>query len=130
MTKNSWNFPITALGATAGLLFFGGVGLSEELSPYAGNDVALQWARGTVYYAPDGDDFIVVATMDIDGRPVRFVTALRPGQNTKISTPGGPGEAETAVEFRRDGDRMLVVAHRGQGQTDARLSGRRAGDGD
>ncbi len=125
MTESWWKVPTPALGAVAGLLIFCGAGLTEELSPDAGRSVALNAARGTIYYSLDGDDFVVVATMDIDGRPMRFVTSLRSGQKTKISTPGGPGEAETAIEFRRDGDRMFVVEHPDQRQTAAEHADRR-----
>ncbi len=122
MTNRSLKFAMLALAAAAGLLTFAGAGMTEELAPYAGRPVALTAARGTVYYAPNGAEFVVVATMDVGGRPLRFVTSLRSGQTTKISTPGGPGEPETAIEFSRDGDRLLVAEHRGQGDPGADLT--------
>ncbi len=119
MTKRFVKFAMLAFAAAAGLLMFVGAGMTEELAPYAGRRVALAAARGTVYYTTNGAEFVVVATMDIGGRPLRFVTSLRSGQTTKISTPGGPGEPETAIEFSRDGDRLLVLEYGGQGRDGA-----------
>lgn len=90
---------------------FTGPAKSEELAPYAGRTIALGDMRGTVYYATNGADFVVVATLDSDGRPIRFVATLQPGQSTKISTPGAVDQPEKAIEFMRDGDRLLVVDH-------------------
>lgn len=84
---------------------------AEELAPYAGHSVALDATRGTVYFAPNGADFVVVATLDSDGRIVRIVTTLESGQTTKISTPGASGGNEAAVELRRQGDRVFVDDH-------------------
>jgi hypothetical protein len=88
-----------------------GAGQCEELAPYAGRTIVLDEMRGTVYYATNGADFVVVATLDSDGRAVRFVTTLQPGQTTKISTPGAADQPEMAIEFRRDGDRLFIDEH-------------------
>jgi hypothetical protein len=66
------------------------------------------------------------ATLDSDGHPVRFVTALQPGQTAKLSTPGALGEMETAIEFRRDGDRVFVDEHRRPSRSGEAASDRRA----
>jgi hypothetical protein len=77
--------------------------------------------RGTVYYATNGADFVVVTTLaDSDGRPIRFVTTLQPGQSTKISTPGTVDQPENAIEFKHDGDRLLVVNRRHEAARAAR----------
>ncbi len=94
--------------AAAGLAAFCGLGQCEELAPYAGRTIALDDMHGTVYYATKGADFVVVATLDNDGHPVRFVTTLQPGQTSKISTPGPADQPEKAIEFRRDGDGLSV----------------------
>jgi hypothetical protein len=95
--------------AAAGLAAFCGLGQCEELAPYAGKTIEIDGMRGTVYYVTKGEDYVVVATLDSNGSPLRFVTTLQPGQSTKISTPGGVDQPEKAIEFRRDGDRLSVI---------------------
>ena len=101
----------------------------EELAAYAGRTIALDDFRGTVYFAVNGADYVVVATLDNDGRPVRFVTTLQPGQTTKISTPGAVDQPEQAVEFKREGDHLIVIDHPRTNPTDALVSDRRTSAG-
>jgi hypothetical protein len=101
----------------------------EELAADAGRTIALDDFRGTVYFSVNGSDYLVVATLDNDGRPVRFVTTLKPGQTTKISTPGAADQPEQAVEFKREGDHFIVIDHPRANPTDALVSDRRASAG-
>jgi hypothetical protein len=108
MVTQSLKFLSSTAIVVAGLITLPIGARSDELAAYSGQTVTLEGFRGTVYYAPNGAEFVVVVTMDNAGQPVRFVTSLTPGQKAKVSTPGAPGEAETAVELRRDGDQFFV----------------------
>ena len=75
--------------------------------------------RGTVYYAPHGDAFDVVVTLDSDGHPMRVVSSLQPGQKTVLSVPGALGEAATTMEIKREGDQLVVSDTTRQQRADA-----------
>jgi hypothetical protein len=101
-------FLMKALALATGLLVVGGAARGAELAAYAGKSIALKDVRGTVYYAPHGDAFDVVVTLDSDGHPVRVISSLQPGQKTILSVPGALGEAATTIEIKREGDHLVV----------------------
>jgi hypothetical protein len=109
MTKFSTPKLLTsAVGFAALSLAFCGAAHAGEIRAYAGKSIELKDVRGTVYYAPNGKAFDVVVTLDSDGRPVRFVSSLQPGQATTVSTPGAVGETGAVVEIKREGDHLFI----------------------
>jgi len=98
MAQFSTKFLAKSVALAAGLMVVGGAALGADVAAYAGKSIALKDVRGTVYYAPHGDAFDVVVTLDSDGHPMRVVSSLQPGQKTVLSVPGALGEAATTVE--------------------------------
>jgi len=109
----------SALGVAALSFALATAAEAGELRAYAGKSIELKDVRGTVYYAPNGKAFDVVVTLDSDGRPVRFVTSLQPGQATTVSTPGAVGETGAIVEIKREGDRLFINDRARQQRADA-----------
>ena len=98
-----------ALTLAVGLSALAGAASAGEVAAYAGKSIELKDVRGTVYYAPKGDAFEVVTTLDTDGHVFRIVSSLKSGQSATLSAPGAVGEDAATVEIRRDGDRLLVL---------------------
>jgi hypothetical protein len=118
----------SAVGVAALSLALCGVAKAGEIRAYAGKTIELKDVRGTVYYAPNGKAFDVVVTLDSDGRPVRFVSSLQPGQATTVSTPGAIGENGAVVEIKREGDRLFVNDRARQQRAEATPANVRAND--
>lgn len=102
---------LKTLTLAAGLVTLAGSASAEEIAAHAGKSIELRDVRGTVYYAPKGDAFEVVTTLDSDGHVFRIVSSLKSGQTAVISAPGKVGEDAPTVEIKREGDRLLVVDH-------------------
>lgn len=97
------------LTLAAGLIAGAGFAQAGELAAYAGKSIELKDVRGTVYFAPKGDAFEVVTTLDADGHVFRIVSSLKSGQSATLSAPGVLGEDAATVELKREGDHLLVV---------------------
>jgi hypothetical protein len=85
----------------------------SKLAPVCLDVVHLGSVSAMTYYTEEEDGFRLVTTIQEDGRdtpvPVRFVTILQPGQRAIVSVPAELGVKASALEFVRDGDRL--VAH-------------------
>jgi hypothetical protein len=102
-------FSLKTLTLAAGLLALAGGASAGEIAAYAGKSIELKDVRGTVYFAPKGDAFEVVTTLDTDGHVFRIVSSLTSGQSATLSAPGALGEDAATVEIKREGDHLLVV---------------------
>jgi hypothetical protein len=102
-------FSFKTLTLAAGLIALAGAASAGEVAAYAGKSIELKDVRGTVYYAPKGDAFEVVTTLDTDGHVFRIVSSLKSGQSATLSAPGAVGEDAATVEIKRDGDHLLVL---------------------
>jgi hypothetical protein len=82
---------------------------AEELRPIQAKSLPLGDVNGIAYYTVQGEAYHVIATLGGAGQtPVRFESALLPGQTIVLSIPGNAaGEART-IAFLRQGDRLLV----------------------
>ena len=98
--KRLVNFAMLAFAAAVGPLMFVGAGMTEELAPYAGRRVALAAARGTVYYTANGAEFVVVATMDIGGRPCASSPRCVPGKQPKYPRPASRASRRRRLSSR------------------------------
>jgi hypothetical protein len=85
---------------------------AEPASPVFLGIVHVGAVSAMTYYTTEEDGFRLVTTVQEDGRdapvPVRFVTTLQAGQSTVISVPAEMGARAWALEFVRDGDRIVV----------------------
>jgi hypothetical protein len=90
-----------------------GVSAADELLPGNGYSILLPGFEGVVYYTVEQHDYHVVATLasGVEGPPVRFSAALRPGQRIVISVPQHDGLPPVDVEILRDGDAVMVSDH-------------------
>jgi hypothetical protein len=85
----------------------------SKLAPVCLDVVHLGSVSAMTYYTEEEDGFRLVTTIQEDGRdtpvPVRFVITLEPGQRAMVSVPAELGVKASALEFVREGDRL--VAH-------------------
>ena len=119
MAELSTKFLAKSVALAAGLMVVGGAALGADVAAYAGKSIELKDVHGTVYYAPHGDAFDVVVTLDSDGHPMRVLSSLQAGQKTVLSVPGALGEAATTVEIKREGDHLVVSDTTRQQRADA-----------
>ncbi|MCW2283026.1 nitrous oxidase accessory protein NosD [Rhodoblastus acidophilus] len=116
-----------AAGVFAAAALIVGAASAAELKAYAGKSIELKDVHGLIYYAPKGDVFEVVTTLDTEGHAFRVVSTLKDGQSTTLSAPGALGEEAATVEIRRDGDSLSVIDHTRQRRAEVTLpNGRRA----
>lgn len=101
--------PRIALIAAAFVLA-AGAAHADSLSPSESRSIHLGDVSGIAYYTVDPDGFRVVATLaqGETGTPVRVVGTLAPGQRLALSIPNEAGTPASTVEFRREGDQILV----------------------
>ncbi len=83
---------------------------ASEIAPIGAQSVELGSFRGVAYYTQEPHGYRVVATLASgeDGAPLRFVATLADRQKVTFSVPAPDGKAPEAVEFARDGDRLIV----------------------
>ena len=72
-------FIFKTLTLAAGLIALAAAASAGDVAAYAGKSIELKDVRGTVYYAPKGDAFEVVTTLDTDGHVFRIVSSLKSG---------------------------------------------------
>ncbi len=71
--------------------------------------IQIGYVSGVAYYPPESDGYNVVATLSVSGgAPVRIRTTLQPEQVVIFSVPGAEGAAESAVQFSRRGDDLMI----------------------
>ncbi|HSI42419.1 MAG TPA: hypothetical protein VLA00_17880 [Xanthobacteraceae bacterium] len=84
---------------------------SAALKPAQASAIRLGTLSGTAYYTVERDGFRVVTTLaeGADGRPMRFVGTLVPGQKILISVPREAGALALTAEISRQGDKVFVT---------------------
>lgn len=105
MTRRS--LPLAAAALVASLASAS----AAEIRPGAGGLVDLGSLAGVAYYTSEPTGYHVVVTLAPRGAApaLRFETVLASEQSVTLSTPRMPGEAATAVEIARTGDRVVVT---------------------
>jgi phage terminase large subunit-like protein len=83
----------------------------EVVSPEAGLTVVLGAANVSIFYQPTAAGFHVVATAGSDNSDnvIRFVSTLKPGQETEISVPRAVGQSAIALRLHRNGDVLELL---------------------
>ena len=77
----------------------------------AGSAQSIQvgYVSGVAYYTREADGFHVVATLSVaEGAPIRVAATLQPDQVVSFSVPGAEGAPESAVQFTRHGDDLVI----------------------
>jgi hypothetical protein len=85
--------------------------LAGSVKPIQNISINLGAVAGDAYYTVEPDGFKVVATFaqrGEDGKPVRFIAVLAPGQHVVFSTPRSVNEPADTVEIIRQNDAVLV----------------------
>jgi hypothetical protein len=113
-------FVLLTFGLAVALGGIGTTASAEDLEPLAGHSIGVGAMRGIVYYRVNDAGFEVVITLaeQEGGAPIRYVTALRPGQSMLVSTPGPIGAKTSTVTFRREGDRLVLDENRARAWPD------------
>jgi hypothetical protein len=83
----------------------------EIVSPQSGLTVALGTTNVSIFYQPTAAGFQVVATAGSDHADsvVRFVSTLKPGQETEISVPRAVGQSTIELRLHRNGDVLELL---------------------
>lgn len=84
---------------------------ARALKPLQASAIRLGTLTGTAYYTVEREGYRVVATLaeGADGRPVRFVGMLLPGQKLALSVPRDVETLPLTAEISRDGDKVFVA---------------------
>jgi hypothetical protein len=82
---------------------------AEKLYQIQAKSLRLGDVSGVAYYTVQGQSYRLVVTLaGQSGSPVRFESALLPGQKVSVSMPGSARADARTIEFSREGDRLLV----------------------
>ena len=79
---------------------------AEGVRPIEARSIDLGEVSGVAYYTVERDGFHVVTTLaeGENGKPIRVVSVLAPGQRVVLSTP----DLADAIEISRKGDSLFV----------------------